>query len=152
MLSAELLRKSRPENLPEVEPELREDPPRTTVWYGRSGKRFSDETERLFQTFRALTGWVARVDTAPAHEGPDYHLWFGYELGTELRQHYQVVGYDTYHWAVGDPESFDWFHRVMKPGHPVTLLISPDASTVAVYGLCEPWIYTADNSLVWAAR
>ncbi len=148
-LPASHVRATRPASASSVEPELREPPPRAHRWLTRTGDEHP-ATSKL-RSWDAVRGWVVAVEKVTGDpEGPDHHLWLAYEIAGVTRQTYQVVGYDSVHWAMGAPESFAWFHGKLRPGAAVTVLVSPDRRTASVLGLLEPFV-ERDGVLTWAA-
>lgn len=137
-LTAEEALQYRPPDLGSVEPELRADTPRSAPWCSKFGNRIRDE---WFENGRAVRGWVCVVEEVPDYEGPDYHIWFAYEIDGEVRTDKGVVGYDTYHWAVDEPESYAWFKRTIIAGKAITVLVDPnDVDKSTIYGLRDPYL------------
>ncbi len=99
-----------------------------------------------------VKGWVVDCVVKSDVEGPDYHLYLAYEMNGATHQFYRVVGYDSYHWAVTDPEQFRWFHDQVKLGSPLTLLVNPnDPEQVVIFGLLN--LYWNENGTVrWVAE
>lgn len=134
---------TRPARLPDVEPELRPAPPRVVPAVTRAGRRLPPEHLALVQAWHAIKGWIVAVEKVADHEGPDYHIevaWPDPRAPGQVRIEKRVIGYDAYHWAVGAPEHFAWFHRRIVAGQPVTVLVEPRGKAWSLYGQCEPFI------------
>jgi len=130
------VRATRPASLPEVEPELRGAPPHNIPWLYRDGSPKPDSALAEWGACRAVKGWVVRVEVKPDYEGPDFFMWFACEVDGELHMFYEKEGLDTYHWGASDPEQYDWFHKTMKAGRAITLLLEgPGGKTPCrIYG------------------
>ena len=130
----------RPETLPEVEPELRAPPPRTLTLLTRTGEPIHERAVEVTTAYRAVKGWIVSVTRTYDYEGPDHHVRLAWEQDGALRVEKFTVGYDSYHWAVGYPEHFAWFHARMQPGQPITVLVAPDGKDWSCYGQLEPFV------------
>lgn len=130
----------RPASLPEVEPELRQVPPRSIATFDRQGAPLHERPLAAIRDFSAVKGWVVSVEEVPDYEGPDFHVRVAWEARGEARVEKLVVGYDTYHWAVGSPEHHEWFFRRIRAGQPVTVLLAPRGKEWRLYGQLEAFV------------
>ncbi len=145
---------TRPSQLPRTERLLDKNHGVPGFWSDRTGHRADLSASHLsaLTSHVPVKGWVVECVVKSEPEGPDFHLYLAYELNGATHQFYRVVGYDSYHWAVTDPDEFRWFHDQVKKGSPLTLLVSPDAPGKAViFGLLN--LYWNENGTVrWVAE
>ncbi len=145
---------ARPAHLPLVEAPLRTNPGVAGFWCDRRGMKADLATPHLaaLTSHVPVKGWVVDCVEKSDVEGPDYHLCLAYELNGCAHQFFRVVGYDSYHWAVTDPEQFRWFHDHIRKGSHLTLLVDPkDPGKGVIFGLLN--LYWNENGTVrWVAE
>lgn len=149
----------RPSYLGEIEPNLMAPTPRSDIWFYRDGRKCSDNRDLTYG--QPVRGWVClvkEVESASPDPGPDYHIWFAYELEGQTIIRHKVVSYDVVHWAGGEPESYGWFKTSIVESSTITILLDPENLEPVIFGLLDPYVMPvdacgkADSSPVWAAQ
>lgn len=85
-------------------------------------------------------------------EGPDFHIYYAYELSSTIYQAHYVVGYDSIHWAISYPEHWEWFHKTVKQGQALTILVDPDhLNESIIFGQLETFDFSSGRAK-WIAN
>lgn len=129
-------KRHRPSRLRPVEPGLRAPPPRTVMYYHKSG---SPLARQRFRSTTAVKGWVFRVKVDDSHpEGPAFTIDFAFEDDGKLNTARVNCEYDEYHWRAGAPDYYRWFQRRIEVGEQVTVLLGADRDP-CIFGMLEPF-------------
>lgn len=95
--------------------------PRQIRWLNKFNCEIEKDEAARANAWLAVRGWVVDVDKVSDSEGPDFHIYYAYELSSTIYQAHYVVGYDSIHWAISYPEHWEWFHQTVKQGQALTV-------------------------------
>lgn len=115
----------RPENLGEVEPELKIPPPRNKIWENTFGEMISQSSQDMANNWTALRGWIVKSEVKYDGYDPDYQITLAYEFERKVYIKSFSIGYDHYSWCSIYGSHAHWFHTTMKEGNSLTILVDP---------------------------
>jgi hypothetical protein len=130
------------EELPDIEPELRAEPPRPMVW--ESKRQIAKKLEKLLVEGAAVRARVVKADTgweSGYEAGPYYRIDYAWEWEGRTYKAKWSASYDGMHLAYGAGEYMAWLERTMCEGGSFTVLFDPEKpSKATIYGTLELYV------------